>query len=625
MADTKFTIKIDADGKQAVKGLKKVEKQAKKTEKEFKDLSDISNTIFSTKAALGFGAAIFGIGVAVKAVIEEASKMQDIAVQFEVLTGSVQGAEKAMKDLSDFAAGTPFQFEEIARAGKQLLGFGFSVDELKPRLQELGDVSAALGTPLTDLTLIFGQVKAAGKLTGERLLQLQERAVPIGPALAKTLGVAETAVKDLVSRGKVDFDTFSKAFASLNDEGGVAFGGLEKKSKTLSGRISTLTDNWKLLLAAMGKEGLPVLGSVVSGFTKIVKIANLLVKAGGKDYALKERLDGVRESVKLLEAELAKEPKSLLLTKVNSEKIQELNKLKLEEYELTKRQNEISGAGSEAAIASAKKELEAKRKLEQDKLDIQLEFDKALKNLKEEIDITPEDDTELASLQASLEEKKILKEIAAIEELEAKGFHAEALAAIDKKLTEEEIKQILIVAKANEKQDKVDKEREKQKIADRRSTLGSLTALTQSSNSELKAIGKAASLVQIGIATNEGAIKAYSSLAGIPIIGPALGAAAAGALIAFGLERSAKIAGLNKGGIVTGGISGIDSVPAMLTPGELVVPQQNFNEVVGAVASNRDSETAGGGIMEHVITFKDDAFEIIESKLIERQTIGISA
>jgi len=46
------------------------------------------------------------------------------------------------------------------------------------------------------------------------LLQLQERAIPIGPALAKTLGIAEERVREFVSKGLVDFETLRKAFES---------------------------------------------------------------------------------------------------------------------------------------------------------------------------------------------------------------------------------------------------------------------------------------------------------------------------------------------------------------------------------------------------------------------------
>jgi hypothetical protein len=80
------------------------------------------------------------------------------------------------------------------------------------------------------------------------------------------------------------------------------------------------------------------------------------------------------------------------------------------------------------------------------------------------------------------------------------------------------------------------------------------------------------------------AIKAFDSLAGIPVVGPALGGAAAAAAIVAGTARvnqirSQKFTGFQDGGLVEGGIPGRDSVPAMLTPGEVVVPETNFRDL----------------------------------------------
>ena len=52
--------------------------------------------------------------------------------------------------------------------------------------------------------------------------------------------------------------------------------------------------------------------------------------------------------------------------------------------------------------------------------------------------------------------------------------------------------------------------------------------------------GKAAAVAQATIETYKGAQSAFSSLAGIPIVGPALGAIAAGAAISSGYCNSKK-------------------------------------------------------------------------------------
>lgn len=153
-----------------------------------------------------------------------------------------------------------------------------------------------------------------------------------------------------------------------------------------------------------------------------------------------------------------------------------------------------------------------------------------------------------------------------------------------------------------------------------------LMALQNSESKKMQAIGKAAAITNAVISTHEGAIKAYSALAGIPFVGPALGIAAAGALTAYGLERVRQIQAMATGGLVQGGSPYRDSVPAMLQEGELVVPRKNFDSVVESEARKIAGvpEQMGGGVMEFVIGFKDNAIEIIEEKLLERKSLGIS-
>lgn len=80
-----------------------------------------------------------------------------------------------------------------------------------------------------------------------------------------------------------------------------------------------------------------------------------------------------------------------------------------------------------------------------------------------------------------------------------------------------------------------------------------LAVLSKSSNKALSAIGKAAAISNALIDTYKSATGAYASLASIPIVGPALGAAAAGAAIAAGL---ANVQAIRSQGFMAGGYTG---------------------------------------------------------------------
>ena len=175
-----------------------------------------------------------------------------------------------------------------------------------------------------------------------------------------------------------------------------------------------------------------------------------------------------------------------------------------------------------------------------------------------------------------------------------------------------------------------------EEIQGKKQTIDSLAQLAQSGNATLKGIGKAASLVQIGIKTAEGAISAYASLAGIPYVGPILGAAAAAAITAFGVEQAAKVTAAASGGVVPGvnpvGRGFTDTQPALLTPGELVVPRKSFDEVINAVAASRNNEASlvdtgngGGGNVAVMIGFDGaEASQVLTARQNEDTALGIS-
>jgi hypothetical protein len=86
--------------------------------------------------------------------------------------------------------------------------------------------------------------------------------------------------------------------------------------------------------------------------------------------------------------------------------------------------------------------------------------------------------------------------------------------------------------------------------------------------------------------TYEGAIKAYNAMAGIPIVGPALGAIAAAAVVAFGMASLAKVRSAH------GGLTEVPREQAyMLAPGERVVSGEQNRDLTEFLA-----EGAGAGI-----------------------------
>lgn len=144
-------------------------------------------------------------------------------------------------------------------------------------------------------------------------------------------------------------------------------------------------------------------------------------------------------------------------------------------------------------------------------------------------------------------------------------------------------------------------------------------------NSAMFKIAKAAAIAQTIIQTYQGAQAAFTSLASIPVVGPALGTAAAVAAVAGGLARVAQIraqgspAGRLYGGPVSAqqmyrvNENGAPEVFNAANGRQYMIPNQR-----GEVVSNRDATAPGGGGMTEYAPTVNQTIQVIGS--VDRRT-----
>ena len=135
-------------------------------------------------------------------------------------------------------------------------------------------------------------------------------------------------------------------------------------------------------------------------------------------------------------------------------------------------------------------------------------------------------------------------------------------------ITEEEYTAAL---KANSKAKKeIDKQETASKIENAQKISALLSGLSDLAGKETAA-GKAFAVASATIDTYLGATKAYQSLAGIPVVGPALGAVAAGVAIAGGIKNVKSILAVKVPG---GGGGGASNISAPSLSGAPIAPPQ---------------------------------------------------
>lgn len=163
--------------------------------------------------------------------------------------------------------------------------------------------------------------------------------------------------------------------------------------------------------------------------------------------------------------------------------------------------------------------------------------------------------------------------------------YADQSAELKKRLDGEDLAnhQAYLAAKAQldadyaKKSGVIDQSRQQLQLTTMSDFFGQIAQLQHSQNSKMAAVGKAAAIAQAMINTYQSATAAYSAMASIPYVGPALGIAAAAAAIAAGLANVQQIrsqgTGFSDGGYT--GPGGRLEPAGVVHRGEVVFSQQD--------------------------------------------------
>lgn len=202
--------------------------------------------------------------------------LQDQLTSFETMLGSAAKAKSFMADITKMAAQTPFETSNLTDAAKTLLGFGVANQKVLPLMSKLGDVSLGNEQKFKSLALVMGQVSAGTKLQGGDLLQMINAGWNPLQEMVKMTGKSYKELRKEMEKGNISFDDVSKALDHATSKGGMFFEGMKKGSQTLSGKISTLKDNFIMLLGNATKplfdfiasKVVPTLSNIIEGFGK---------------------------------------------------------------------------------------------------------------------------------------------------------------------------------------------------------------------------------------------------------------------------------------------------------------------------------------------------------------------
>ena len=134
----------------------------------------------------------------------------------------------------------------------------------------MADTAQISGRSLTDIGTIFGSVAARGKLQGDDMLQLMSSGIPVLQMLGKHLNKTSAEVSDMVSDGKIDFQTFADAMQE--GLGGAA----QSAGTTFTGALA----NVKAALSRLGETAAtPVLNGLRGLFNQAIPLIDAFTAA----------------------------------------------------------------------------------------------------------------------------------------------------------------------------------------------------------------------------------------------------------------------------------------------------------------------------------------------------------
>ena len=353
-----FDTEIDRSG---------IEKGSKLAKSDLEKLGTQVKDIFSSKnltsgladlggklvGAFAFAKLAQGLGQVATAAVKYNAQMEAYQTNFSVMLGDEAKGVEYVAQLREKAAKTPFGMEDLASAAQTMLSFGMDAENANTAMDRLGDIALGNKDKFQSLSLAFSQISAAGKLTGEDLLQMVNAGFNPLNTLAEKTGTSLGDLKDVMSGGKgsaafrkqmkdaqnevkklgagasegakllaqigqegmISAEMVGKAMEIETSPGGRFYDGMENASKTLEGQFSTLKDNSMQLVGnifspisdALSGVILPAANGVIDALNGLFEDKSFVVEAKAEVEAAKNDLQMLDGDVQALKEKFLRE------------------------------------------------------------------------------------------------------------------------------------------------------------------------------------------------------------------------------------------------------------------------------------------------------------------------------
>jgi hypothetical protein len=561
-------------------------------------LNKVKSAAKSNAAALAtMAASLATVGASMKT-ISVAREFDKINASLVTMTGSQEAADRAFKRIQNFAATTPFDLAQVANAFVKLKALG--LDPSEEALESYGNTAASLGGDLNQMV-----EAVADAATGE-FERLKEFGITARSELDKVTFTFQ-GLPTTIGKNAAEIEAYLMRIGLVDFAGATT-----ERANTLDGAISNLGDSFDSLFLTIAQAGAgQVFEDLARSSTEFLNNLGVIIRLRSGTATTTEQLTAAEERLSKLQERKANNTAlaGYFLDNqiaqqqeiVKGLKVQAQAEKELEQAEKAKSKNDFATKRAEqeaeaAAVRLAaqqeidKKAEEAeKRKIEAAEREAQAVKESAQQQLQDmlllnetSLEQTNRVENERIALIQSLRDQDLINE----EEYQQAKTEIEANAMADRlELLKTDLASRSEAIRLTEENDRLMGELLDEEKAERAEFLNQrlldaedllLKGKTEKQKAgfmiakNLMDAEKRENVGKIISKTYTAAMDAYGAMAPIPIVGPALGAAAFAAVMATGLQAATQsMAGRALGGQVRAGESYVvgERGPEVLTMG----------------------------------------------------------
>lgn len=274
-------------------------------------LGTVGGVALGAVAALaGIATAFAGVSLsAAQAVIEVAAFRESSLVALEAVLGSSQAAGRQFRNAITVANQTPLDTQDVIRQTQSFAIAGFGEREIAPLVAASADLGAAFGQRSSEgFALALSQIRAAGRLQGQELLQLSNANVSrsaVLDSIARQMNLSgatpearRRAAQQAISKRRVSSAVGEQAALDAVrgrlDQGGQLGSFARRQSETLTGAISNARNAVFNLLVGIDFGNIP---GIVAFKNALLQITAALSTGSPAATALRAGITGAANAV----------------------------------------------------------------------------------------------------------------------------------------------------------------------------------------------------------------------------------------------------------------------------------------------------------------------------------------